>query len=155
MKWKNRDKKCDYLQTFTTDNWKKLPAHQKKKHTMGNCKACALQYSIQQQHFPGHTFSPTTKVAESVKQIIQGNSSLQNPAAITTRQILEEIEPQFKKAYQSTKEPGTKVQIKPTANEKKKFKRKMQRDCTDAMNEQFLNADPTPGSFRRAITTGI
>ena len=107
-----------------------------------NCKACALQYSIQQQHFPGRTFSLTTKVAESVKQIIQGNSSLQNPAVITTRQILEEIEPQFKKAYQSTKEPGTKVQIKPTANEKKKFKRKMQRNCRDAMNEQFLNADP-------------
>ncbi len=42
---------------------------------MDNCKACALQHSLQQQQFPGPTFSPTTEVAESVKKLYRATQA--------------------------------------------------------------------------------
>ena len=148
VKWKACDQKSDYLKTFCTENWKKLPVYQKKKHTLDNCKGCALHYMVQQEKFPGPTFRPTMGVARSVQILIKENAGEKNPAATTTRQILDEIEPQYQQTYNTTftecitKEPGTKVRIKPTATKRKRTKRKIRRECRDSINEQYRETDP-------------
>ena len=147
-KWTNRERKANYLREFSTENWKKLPAYQKKRHTMANCKECASRHGTLQSQFPGPTFTPTTELAHTIRTLITDNKQEKNPAATTTRQVLAEIEPKFQQVYgvsfteSLAKQPESNLQVKPTASEKKKLKRNIQRACRDSMNEQFKQTDP-------------
>ena len=39
-KWHPKESRLDYEKQFSIENWKALPIHKKKGHTMAKCEAC-------------------------------------------------------------------------------------------------------------------
>ena len=126
-KWSGRDKKAKYIDTFSVENWEKLSAYNKRRHTLSNCKECFLQYKEHQETFPGPVYQPTITLAMNVKTLVENNSSMNVPMATTTQQILSEIEPVYQGAYghsfteSLTKYPKSGIQIKTTDAQRKKL----------------------------------
>ena len=87
-------------------------------------------------------YNPLTPIADSLKSILESN----NNSATTTKQILGEIQPVFEKAYGKSFTdtlaacPGSGLQIKPTAADNKKLKRKLRRECQDHISTQENDA---------------
>lgn len=53
-KWNFRkaNEKSQYLEVFSTENWKKLSSPRKNEHSLANCKACKVRYASTQAYFP-------------------------------------------------------------------------------------------------------
>ena len=97
-KWTSRDKKIKYIETFCSENWKKLSIYN-QRHTLSDCKECALVHKDQQDTFPGPVYQPTQPLARSVRVLVENNCIANVPAATTTRQILSELEPLYHDTY--------------------------------------------------------
>ena len=70
----------EYLRTFSPDNWRKLPKKSKRRHTVTNCKECALVYKELQHSFPGLSFHPAGEsLAPQICAIMQQNSTTKSP----------------------------------------------------------------------------
>jgi hypothetical protein len=93
QKWKAREAKQNYMKTFSTENWKKLPVTSKRRHSMTNCKECSIAHKSLQEGFPGPAFNPSLALGESVQSLIH-----QNAPPTTTRQILADLQPTFQRA---------------------------------------------------------
>ena len=50
-RWKTTTKKT-YLEHFSQTNWEKLTEHEKKQHSLANCKACDVHHFSYQSLFP-------------------------------------------------------------------------------------------------------
>ena len=143
-KWSDRDSKQQYISHFSSNNWKQLSLKQKKRHSLANCKECAISHREQQTTFPGAMYNPATPIADSLKNILESNN---DSATTTTKQILGEIQPVFEKAYGKSFTdtlatcPGSGLQIKPTAADNKKLKRKLRRECRDHISTQLQEND--------------
>lgn len=126
QKWKHRENKRQYLHQFSPDNWKKLPTSSKRRHTISNCKECAISHSSFQECFPGPVYRPTQSLSEDVRSLIEQNRNMDVTPATTTRQILAELQPTYQKAYGVTFTEslaccsGSGVQLKQTDAERKK-----------------------------------
>ena len=113
-----------YIDTFSPENWKKTLNLEQK-----------VTYTVKLQ---GSVYQPTHSLAKNVRILVENNSSTNVPMATTTRQIISEVKPLYQEAYgHSFAESLTGVQIKTTDAWRKQIKRKIQRDCTDHINEQF------------------
>ena len=55
-KWKAREERAIYIQTFSKANWNKLPRCSKQRHRLSTCEECAIHYTNLQQ-FPGRVFT--------------------------------------------------------------------------------------------------
>ena len=78
----------------------KLPISTKKRHTLANCKECALQYLQLQSTFPGgHVYESQTTVTEAVEELIVDNATSITSEQCTTRQILLTLQPLYEKKY--------------------------------------------------------
>ena len=44
QKWHPPESHCEYMVTFSMENWKQLPLHLKRAHTMSNCQGCLLMH---------------------------------------------------------------------------------------------------------------
>ena len=49
-KWSDRESKQQYISHYSSNNWKQLSLQQKKRHSLANCKECAISHR-EQQHF--------------------------------------------------------------------------------------------------------
>ena len=52
QKWHPPESRCEYMATFSMENWKQLPLHLKRAHTMSNCQGCVLMHEEIQSKFP-------------------------------------------------------------------------------------------------------
>ena len=43
-KWHPKESRLDYEKQFSIENWKALPTHKQKGHTMAKCEACRDEY---------------------------------------------------------------------------------------------------------------
>ena len=50
-RWKTTTKKT-YIEHFSQTNWEKLTEHEKKQHSLANCKACDVHHFSYQSLFP-------------------------------------------------------------------------------------------------------
>ena len=50
-RWKTTIKKT-YIEHFSQTNWEKLTEHEKKQHSLANCKACDVHHFSYQSLFP-------------------------------------------------------------------------------------------------------
>ena len=79
-----------------------------------------------------------------MKKLVESNS---NSATTTTKQILGEIQLVFEQAYGKSFTDslatclGSGLQIKPTAADNKKLKRKLRRECRDHISAQLQEND--------------
>ena len=99
FKWKNREKRMAYMTTFSPENWNSLPRVDKRRHTLANCKECALAYREQQQSFPSPKFLPVQSLGKHARALVEQNSANTKAPEVTTRQILSELEPLYREAY--------------------------------------------------------
>ena len=143
QKWKVREAKQSHIRTFSTENWKKLSVISKRRHSISNCKECAIAHKSLQEGVPGPVFNPCKALGENVQSLIHQNA----PPATTTRQILAELQPTFKRAYGFTFTEslancqGSGVQLRLTDAQRKAQKRKIQRECRDSITEQLHKSD--------------
>ena len=82
-KWSSRDKKTKYLETFCPEKWKKLSDYNKRRHTLLNCKECALVHTQHQEAFPGPVYQPSQSIARSARILVENNSTANVPVATT------------------------------------------------------------------------
>ena len=94
-KWSNRESKQQCISQYSLNNWKQLPLQQKKRHSLADCKECAILHEEQQETFPRPTYNPATPIADSLKNMLESS----NDSAATTKQIIGEIQPVFEQAY--------------------------------------------------------
>jgi len=75
QKWHpSAESRCEYMATFSIENWKQLPLHLKRTHTMSNCQGCLLQHSDLQSRFPGYKHdenAPDTQYIKAVQQQVE------------------------------------------------------------------------------------
>lgn len=142
-KWKCREARTAYINTFSTKNWNKLSQSTKQRHTLSNREECAIQYTTQQHAFPGRVFTKRTDFATHVHMLVNEANSEHS----TTRKILAALQPIYQQTYghsftQSLVQcPGTQLQVKPKDVDKKRKKREIQRECRDHMEAQFNKTD--------------
>ena len=71
-KWFCLIPRSEYLNKFSTDNWKKLSSEEKEFHSLSNCRQCATEHLEFQKSFPSlPIFEPET--AERQPNIIEVN----------------------------------------------------------------------------------
>ena len=146
-RWANRERKQEYIECFSPVKWKQLSIQQQKRHSLANCKECAMVHLEQQERFPGPTYNPSAVLVEGIKKMVESNAALDNSVLTTTRQILGELQPIFKQAYgQSFTDslvacPGINLQHQQTPSQRKRQKRKIVRECRDQINQQIQEND--------------
>ena len=80
-KWSDRESKQQYISQYSSNNWKQLPLQQKKRHSLANCKECAILHE-EQKTFPGPMYNPATPIADSLKIMLESSN---DSAATTTK----------------------------------------------------------------------
>ena len=141
-KWKCREIRIQYLQSFSISKWKKLPNSMQKRHTLSNCKECAIHHTALQNAFPGKKLALSKDVATTVKKVINAKDETH-----ATREILADLQPLFESQYGHsfidavTRLPGSHLQAKPTSVDKRREKRKIQRDCKQEIESHYKQTD--------------
>lgn len=120
-KWHPKESRLDYEKQFSIENWKALPTHKQKGHTMAKCEACRDEYYHYQQNYPqGPHFNPVPILSVDVQELHRLGK------AKGTRKVLAEMNASFSNVFDASftsslvkhgKEP---VHMKPTPNERKK-----------------------------------
>lgn len=77
-KWKCREKRMEYLQ----------------RHTLSNCKECAILHTTLQNAYPGKKSELSKDVATTLSAAINGKEETH-----ATREILADLQPLFEKQY--------------------------------------------------------
>lgn len=67
-KWQPQIKLKEYCETFSQENWKKLPYGQKYQHSIADCSACPLNFPELDSAFPAR--SPVAKRKQKDRQIV-------------------------------------------------------------------------------------
>ena len=140
--WPKKEVKQKYLHEFSTKKWKSLPIASKKRHTLQNCRECAIQHTDLQQKFPGKSLQLTDKFSSGLSEILSTED--ENTA---TRTILADLQPVYQERFGHSfteslmRLPGSKLQQKPTDVQKKRVKRQIQRECRDHMESQYKESD--------------
>ena len=153
QKWHPPESRCEYMATFSMENWKQLPLHLKRAHTMSNCQGCLLMHEDIQSKFPGYKCddnAPVTKYLTTAKQQAQmlTESVKEDMVRVATRKALFELNSTSTKTIGCTFTeaivhycPAEKVQKKPTDTERKRAQRKMLRKCRDHLASQMGEND--------------
>ena len=64
-RWNGKFTRSDYLNKFSTDNWKKLSSEEIEFHSLSNCRQCATEHLDFQKCFPSlPIFEPETAESE-------------------------------------------------------------------------------------------
>ena len=141
-KWKCREKRIQYLQSFSISKWKQLPNSIQIRHTLSNCKECAIHHTTLQNAFPGKKLALSKDVATTVKTVINANDETH-----ATREILANLQPLFESRYGHsftdavTRLPGSQLQAKPNSVDKRRAKRKIQRECKQEIETHYKRTD--------------
>ena len=127
-----------YVTTFSHSNWCKLPVVERKKHTMGKCKACFMLHKDSQLSFPlkpQFEFKPLLSVDEDAVAIL-GEKRF-------TSGILSELDVVFaaglSKSFAdcASKNKSSGLEKRKSQKEKRRDKIKAQKDFTKAVNAAF------------------
>ena len=131
QKWHPPESRCEYMATSSMENWKQLPLHLKRTHTMSNCQGCLLMHADIQGKFPGYKCdknAPATKYLTAAKQQAQmlTKSVKEDVARVATRKALLELNSTSTQTLSCTFTeaivnycPAEKVQKKPIDTERK------------------------------------
>ena len=140
----------DYMATFSSESWKKLPLHMKRTHTLANCEGCQLTHANLQAKFPStkHKIS-SVQLMHSCAQSSQAAMHIQpiankRLAQEVTRKSLSTINQASEQALGMPFSPAIaeycpeeKVIRKPTDTERKQQQRKVMRRCTKHLENQM------------------
>ena len=143
IKWRNRDKRMEYIQAFSTEKWKKLAWSTQERHTLQKCKECTIIHTALQNSFPGQKMGSQDNLSNKIGNIIQQEQNKHT----ATRAILSELQPIYEQTYgQSfiealTELPDSQVQPKENAVDRRRRKRQVQRDCKQQMENQLKQTD--------------
>ena len=143
-KWSDRDSKQQYISHFSSNNWKQLSLQQKKATSPSKLQGMCNIASRTTNNFSRGYVQSCNTYSQQLENILESNN---DSATTTTKQILGEIQPVFEKAYGKSFTdtlatcPGSGLQIKPTAADNKKLKRKLRRECRDYISTQLQEND--------------
>ena len=136
-KWHPRESRVEYEQTFSTTNWKALPQHKQKQHTLANCKPCRDDHFMLQTKFPQGPYFELPLPILTIKK----DEMKQLGKSITTRKVFSELNSSFSETFGQNftdaiaNDREVPLQMKPTANERKKKLRSIYRKCRDQENK--------------------
>ena len=135
-KWHPKESREEYEKEFCTNNWKRLPEQEMKKHTLANCKGCFQDNKCLQMKFPqAPYFNPVPLVTinnDKLKELGEGSS---------TRQALSDISQSFTEAFNTpfvnalVKHGKQGLKFKSSATERKQKLRKIYRKVRDKEND--------------------
>ena len=117
--------------------WKQLPNSIQIRHTLSNCKECAIHHTTLQNAFPGKKLALSKDVATTVKTVINANDETH-----ATREILANLQPLFESRYGHsftdavTRLPGSQLQAKPNSVDKR---REIQRECKQEIETHYTD----------------
>ena len=146
-RWNGKFTRSDYLNKFSTDNWKKLSSEEIEFHSLSNCRQCATEHLDFQKCFPSLSiFEPET--AESEPNIIEVNlpstSSTRDESEVT-REVLATLDNSYQSEFNHSftesvvqhcgKSEG--IVRKETPSHKKTKFRKLQRKFVSSISDTF------------------
>ena len=140
-----------YKEHFSQTNWEKLTEHEKKQHSLANCKACDVHHFSYQSLFPlwGNKTNTITHEgiykqinSRNLKQSSAGNAQVKKKLSKVPQkrcmtkliQLLQRNLESF--AIAQTSVPELNVQVKKSRAESKKEKRNKSRACKKHSEEQ-------------------
>ena len=148
--WGDRDTRKSYTSTFSICNWERLAKSEKARHSLSNCKECARKYNHLQSLFPGQKYSlspKSTAIRDYISEATHTNETARSTKNATTKLVIDELnssyEQQFGEPFTQTllTLPGSGLQRKTTAVERKSLKRKHQRECRDTITDHYYQQD--------------
>ena len=148
--WNDRDAQKAYTSTFSICNWERLAKSEKARHSLSNCKECARKYNHLQSIFPGqkYTLSPkSTAIKDYISEATHTNETARSTKNATTKLVIDHLnssyEQQFGESFTQALPilPGSGLQRKTTAVERKSLKRKHQRECCDTITDHYYQQD--------------
>ena len=134
--WKsNARKRAEYLEMFSVKKWERLPVHDKKKHSVGKCTACAVNFSELQRSFP---MLPTFEVNVLNKEYV----STAHNATTFARGVLKELnhvsDEQFGVSFTNTlPKVSPALSLRKTKLEKQQGTREMKRKIIADIEKRY------------------
>ena len=151
-RWKTTTKKI-YIEHFSQTNWEKLTEHEKKQHSLANCKACDVHHFSYQSLFPlwGNKIKTVTHEgiykqinSRILKESSAGNVKVTKKALKSaTKEVYDKINTTFEKTFgvsfaiAQTSVPELNVQVKKSRAELKKERRNQSRACKKHIEQQW------------------
>ena len=74
--WKLQNRRDDFLNTFSIDEWNKLTQNQRAQHTIKKCKGCPMQHPLLSTAFPSKKHAQHQKKSISILPDISSSSTL-------------------------------------------------------------------------------
>ena len=130
------EKRSEYLQYFSLQNWKALPESQKSEHTMSNCDACQVHHFAMQSFFPNGAKLKPQKLVQNVlaENASKANSKVkptQKDTKSAVKHIYSQIDAPFQKVFKvSFAEAQTKVSELELQKKKNKVEKKTRTSTT-------------------------
>ena len=150
-RWKTTTKKT-YIEHFSQTNWEKLTEHEKKQHSLANCKACDVHHFSYQSLLPLCDNKTNTITHEGIykqinsrnlKQSSAGNAQVkkklsQVPQKRCMTKLIQLLQRNLESfAIAQTSVPELNVQVKKSRAELKKERRNQSRACKKHIEQQW------------------
>ena len=131
----NSRNRTEYLEYFSSTNWKALPESQKCEHTVSNCNACRVHHFAMQSRFPNTAkLRPQKLIKDALPEVKTGKMGdsmvrpTQKAIKSAVRHIYSKIDPPFQKVFKvSFVEAQTKVSELELQQKKNKIEKKRER----------------------------
>ena len=136
LRWHPAEKREEYLATFSVVSWLKLSPEEKQQHSLQSCKACGTQYQTLSSAFP------SKRIIKKKPVISFSGADLSSPKAFG-RKALKELNgmthEKFGKPIQEvlSETPRSQICKKPTSNERKAEKRRLEREIRDDIQKEM------------------
>lgn len=125
--WHPKEQRELFIETFSFESWKKLPARDKNKHTIKSCVACSSEHAVLTKAFP---YKPTSQKPA----IVFNKSDLSTPSSLGQKALLElnNISNQHFQVSACgvlTSTPKSNVVLKPSHQQRQSERRKIVREA--------------------------
>ena len=129
------EKRAEYLDTFSLKKWENLPLAEKKKHSVGKCTACAVNFSDLQKSF---LMQPTFEVNLLNKESV----STAHNATVFAKSVLKELnqvcDDQFGVSFTNTlPRASPALSLRKTRLEKQQATREMKRKIIVEVEQRY------------------
>ncbi len=151
-RWNPRSNLTIYMDTFSEENWTKLPQTQKQQHSLQLCQACPFNFSDIDCAFPVRSPAAKRKLEDS--QLVNVEVSvpdLTTPPTKVAKKLGRDIIAQLNPACQRITKmplsrvldltPGSGVTQRKSHTEKKRERRKRMRDIKQSIESEFKQRD--------------
>lgn len=145
-KWHPQESKNAYLSVFSVDEWKVLPPEEKETHTISDCKACCEKFAAFSNAFPSPRRRGKKPIVVSKRCVnIELSEQDLSSSKCLGRKVLRELNTISQLRFQKSGEevlvetPKSHIVLKPTSEEKRQSRRKIEKNMKDAIAREKEN----------------